>query len=92
MVTGILNEHPRSAIARRTTEDKDKFAEFYEEMLEALSIQDGSQVDVLLDHPNRQIIIRPTDPLVIAGVDADFARQVSDFITAYRPALEELAK
>jgi len=36
MVTGILNEHPRSAIARRTTEDKDKFAEFYEEMLEAL--------------------------------------------------------
>lgn len=36
MVTGILNEHPRSAIARRTTEDKDKFAEFYEEILEAL--------------------------------------------------------
>ena len=36
MVTGILNEHPRSAIARRATEDKDKFAEFYEEMLEAL--------------------------------------------------------
>ena len=62
------------------------------DMLEALRIQDGSQVDVLLDQPNRQIIIRPTDPLLIAGVDAGFARQVSDFIAAYRPALEELAE
>ncbi len=62
------------------------------DMLEALRIQDGSRVDVLLDQPNRQIIIRPADPLVIAGVDADFARQVSDFIAAYRPALEELAE
>ena len=34
MVTGILNEHPRSAIAYRQTEDKDKFAEFYEQMRE----------------------------------------------------------
>ena len=31
-VTGILNEHPRSAIAYRKTEDKDKYAEFYEKM------------------------------------------------------------
>jgi len=30
MVTGILNEHPRSAIAVRKTKDKDKYAEFYE--------------------------------------------------------------
>jgi 4-hydroxy 2-oxovalerate aldolase len=36
MVTGILNEHPRSGIACRQTEDKDKYAEFYEQMLEAL--------------------------------------------------------
>jgi len=35
MVTGILNEHPRSAIAYRKTKDKDKFAEFYEQMREA---------------------------------------------------------
>ncbi|MBW7989303.1 MAG: nucleoid-structuring protein H-NS [Planctomycetes bacterium] len=35
MVTGILNEHPRSAIAYRKTKDKDKFAEFYEKMREA---------------------------------------------------------
>ncbi|MBC8333657.1 MAG: AbrB/MazE/SpoVT family DNA-binding domain-containing protein [Anaerolineales bacterium] len=62
------------------------------EMLDALKIQDGSQVDVMLDQPNRQIIIRPTEHPPIAGVDADFARQVSEFITAYRPALDELAK
>ena len=34
MITGILNEHPRSAIAYRQTDDKDKFAEFYEKMRE----------------------------------------------------------
>lgn len=32
VITGILNEHPRAAIAMRKTEDKDKYAEFYEEM------------------------------------------------------------
>ena len=36
LVTGILNEHPRSAIAIRKTENKDKYAEFYEEMFESL--------------------------------------------------------
>jgi len=35
MVTGILNEHPRSAIAYRQTEDKDKYAEFYEQIRDA---------------------------------------------------------
>lgn len=34
MITGILNEHPRTAIAYRQTEDKDKYAEFYEKMRE----------------------------------------------------------
>lgn len=28
-ITGSLNQHPRSAIAMRNTEDKDKYAEFY---------------------------------------------------------------
>jgi len=32
MITGILNEHPRAAIAMRKTPDKDKYAEFYEEI------------------------------------------------------------
>lgn len=35
MVTGILNEHPRSGIACRASEDKNKFKEFYENMLES---------------------------------------------------------
>jgi 4-hydroxy 2-oxovalerate aldolase len=34
MITGILNEHPRTAIAYRQTDDKDKYAEFYEQMRE----------------------------------------------------------
>ena len=36
MITGVLNEHPRAAIAKRSGEDKDKYAEFYEEILEAM--------------------------------------------------------
>lgn len=62
------------------------------DVLDALQIQDGSQVDVFLDEPNQQIIIRPTEELPIAGVDVEFARQISEFISLYRPALEELAK
>ena len=36
VVTSILNEHPRAAMAMRKTKDKDKYAEFYEEMREAV--------------------------------------------------------
>lgn len=36
MITGMLNEHPRSAIARRASENKDNFTEFYEEFFEKL--------------------------------------------------------
>ncbi len=32
IITGILNEHPRTAIAYRKTEDKDKYAQFYEKI------------------------------------------------------------
>ena len=35
-ITGIQNEHPRAAIAMRKTEDKDKYAEFYEELRAAI--------------------------------------------------------
>ena len=34
IITGILNRHPRLAIAMRKTEDKDKYVEFYEEILD----------------------------------------------------------
>ena len=36
MIAGILNEHPRTAIAVRKTEDKDNYVKFYQEMLETL--------------------------------------------------------
>jgi 4-hydroxy 2-oxovalerate aldolase len=32
MITGMLNEHPRAAIEMRKTEDKDKYAKFYEDI------------------------------------------------------------
>ncbi len=32
VITGALNQHPRAAIAMRKTEDKDKYAEFYNEI------------------------------------------------------------
>ncbi|MCL5278295.1 MAG: aldolase catalytic domain-containing protein [Planctomycetes bacterium] len=36
MLTGILNEHPRAAIAYRETPNKDQYAEFYERLLEGV--------------------------------------------------------
>ena len=30
MISGTLNEHPRVAMARRASEDRDKFVEFYD--------------------------------------------------------------
>jgi len=33
-ITGLLNHHPRSAIAMRKTKAKDKYAEFYEEIVD----------------------------------------------------------
>lgn len=36
MITGILNEHPRSGIAMRKTPEKDKYAEFFREMGQTL--------------------------------------------------------
>lgn len=33
MITGILNQHPRAAIALREGKDKDKFAQFYRDIL-----------------------------------------------------------
>jgi antitoxin component of MazEF toxin-antitoxin module len=63
------------------------------DLIDPLGVRDGSDVSVELDRENRQIIIRPVEtPITAAGVDKDFARQVSEFIAEYRPALESLAK
>ena len=44
-----------------------------------------------LDKERRQIIVTPLKA-ALPGVDEVFARQVSDFIEQYRPALENLAR
>jgi len=63
------------------------------DVMDPLGVRDGSDVSVELDREHRQIIIRPVDkPIAAAGVDEDFARQVSEFIAEYRPALNSLAK
>ena len=61
------------------------------EMLDALRIGEGEEVSVELDTERQQILIAPV-PAVADGVDAEFSRQVANFITAYRPALEALAR
>ncbi len=61
------------------------------EMLDALNLAEGGEVSVELDTDHGQIVIAPSAP-VVDGVDAEFARQVADFIESYRPALEALAR
>ena len=61
------------------------------EMLDALALSEGGEVSVELDTEHGHILITP----VVAeetGVDAEFAKQVADFIEEYRPALDALAK
>ena len=62
-----------------------------QEMLDALQIADGQEVSVELDMERRHIVIAPVTSAV-DGADGEFARQVADFIDAYRPALEVLAR
>lgn len=59
------------------------------EMLESLGAADGSDVSVELE--DGKIVIRPIRQ-AMPGVDEDFARQLSEFIDEYRPALKALAK
>jgi antitoxin MazE len=61
------------------------------EMVERLQLNEGSEVSIELDEAGRRILIAPVQP-ANAGVDAEFARQVADFIETYRPALEALAR
>ena len=37
VITGMLNEHPRSAVTMRKTADQNNYVEFYEEMLKAVN-------------------------------------------------------
>jgi antitoxin component of MazEF toxin-antitoxin module len=63
------------------------------DVTDPLGVRDGSEVSVELDREHGQIIIRPVElPIVAAGLDQEFARQVSEFIAEYRPALQSLAR
>jgi putative addiction module antidote len=61
------------------------------DLLETLGVRDGTDVSVELDRQNRQILIRPVELPVAGDLSEEFARQVSEFIEQYRPALEALA-
>lgn len=62
------------------------------DVIDYLHIDEGSEVSLVLDRENNQIVIAPVQPMAIEGVDQEFSRQVSEFIERYRTALEELAK
>ena len=62
-----------------------------DDILEKMGLDDEAEVTVTVKPEQGQIIITPAD-VVPTGVDEEFARQVSDFIEQYRPALEALAK
>lgn len=61
------------------------------DVLEAVGLDEGSEVVISGDRKRRRIVITPK-AVDLPGVDEEFANQVSDFIDKYRPALEALAK
>lgn len=61
------------------------------DMLAALQLGEGAEVSVELDATGGHIVIAPS-LLTATGIDKEFADQVTDFIDAYRPALEALAR
>ena len=61
------------------------------DILDFLGLTEGSEVSVELDRERRQVVITPVDTM-LPSVDETFARQVSDFIEQYRPALKALAE
>ena len=61
------------------------------ESIQAIGLREGSEVSLTVDEEQGQIILESARPRV-AGVDAEFARQLDEFIAEYGPALEALAK
>lgn len=61
------------------------------EAIQLLALTEGSDVSVTINEARDQIIIEAVHP-ELAGVSKGFAQQVTEFVTQYRPALEELAE
>ncbi len=59
-------------------------------LLQALSLKEGSEVSVSLDREGGAMIVTPSTK-AFPGVDAEFVRQVAEFVEQYRRALEALA-
>lgn len=62
------------------------------DVIESLGVSVGDVVTIEVDRETRQVTITPTHGSEVPGVDQAFDRQVAEFIEAYRPALEELAR
>lgn len=60
------------------------------EMLDLLGLGAGDDVAVRVNREQGQIVLVPAH-LVEAAIDAEYVRQVDDFIRSYHPALEALA-
>ncbi len=64
---------------------------FPKELLDSLHLSEGAEVEVEIDKARGVILVSPVTSHS-GGVDEDFARQVSEFLNQYRPALEALAR
>ncbi len=62
------------------------------EALDVLGVDAGSEVSIDLDTEQRRVLISVPEAAPEVSIDEEFARQVSDFIARYRPALQALAK
>ncbi len=61
------------------------------EKIQALGLQEGSEVSVIVDEELGQIILEPLRPQITDG-NIEFARELNDFIAEYGSALEALEK
>jgi len=63
------------------------------DVLDALNLDVGTEVDVKLDEAKARIVIEPLKKKKYPkGIDKEFVSQVNEFIAKYEPALKELAK
>lgn len=61
--------------------------------IEEMQISEGSVISIYYDRVTKKLIVELIRPdQAVEGVDEEFAKQVSDFIEEYKPALDELAK
>jgi hypothetical protein len=64
---------------------------YYRYDFRTYDVCEGDEVSVDLDVERDESVIAPV-PLAAACVDERFARQVAQFIDAYRPALEAISR